>query len=128
MSKRVYTVTMTETCETCQGQGKTHDDRWDIVYANLDDSPDAHYEQEVLKGWEAYHGYFVFQIDELPDEYPICPECEGAGKIVKEVELLSALRELKVAFSPDAFEGDPQELGYQAYEGKNTTILLPLPF
>lgn len=127
MSKRVYTVTMTEECKACQGQGIVHDDRWDIVYANLDDSAED-IEAEILKGWERYHNYHVYRVRDLPAEDGPCPECEGAGQIVKEVDLLDALRELKVAFSPDAFEGDPHDKGYHEYEGKNTAILLPLPF
>ena len=89
-----YTVLMTEECETCQGQGKTHDDRWDIVYANLDDSPDADIVTEILKGWRVYHGYHCYRVKELPPEDFVCPECEGAGKIVKEVNLLDALADL----------------------------------
>jgi len=86
---KTYTVTCTEICAECEGSGYVDNHLWRTLFADLGDGKLT---VEFVRQWELDHNLGE---NIGPEESP-CGECDGAGKIVQQVPLASALRDLGV--------------------------------
>lgn len=97
-----FFVTSVETCECCNGTGKTPNSDWamytqfekELVSRTGKDFPELfEHENEIFQWWED-HGYEVSGWGDLPPEEETCAECEGSGVITEEVDLADAMESL----------------------------------
>lgn len=84
-----YLVTKEETCWKCMGAGVVQHPMWAQYWAhfcvqgtrNTSEQDRAWFQEQ---GWD----------EDLPGEEETCPECEGAKKIVSQIPLAEALKEI----------------------------------
>lgn len=96
MSKRKYFVTVEEDCSQCDGVGVVQHPAW-AQYWNEFGGPENH-EPETRKeilDWFYDNGWsFELRNGHLPSEEEPCSECEGAGVVVRRVQLADALEDI----------------------------------
>jgi DnaJ-class molecular chaperone len=86
-----YILKRIETCSECNGEGR--------VYAPSCRKCLRYYTSEELIAAQGAESMPCGHARRDLEEEPYCTECEGSGKIISEVDLEEALRDLGVVFS-----------------------------
>ena len=101
MGIKEYLITEIETCDTCKGKGVVCADIWkDFTdFSNQIDKSLSRKEQEKKQeNWWNERGYSGWIGDSssfnLPSEEEVCWNCEGKGKITRQVNLETVLKEM----------------------------------
>ncbi len=90
MSKK-YLVVVEEPCPRCGGTGVITNPMFEDLWDRYESARRTGAAEGIsLEEWAEANGYTI------PDEEIECLECEGSGKIRREVLLLEALKELGV--------------------------------
>ena len=93
MAETKYLVIQEKICARCGGACFVQHPAWAAFWkAHGSFGADI----EVAKRWFKKKGFDLntFKIDGLPDETVICPECQGKGTIISQIELREAMQDL----------------------------------
>lgn len=87
MSKSTYYVTEVTVCVDCHGSGVQQHPLWAMYWAEFGEEA-VNRTQEQDRQWFSSVGWVG---DFLPSEEDACVECDGQGKIIRQVNLKDAL-------------------------------------
>ena len=94
MAETRYLVFQEKTCTKCNGSCFVQHPAWEEYWKSHNS---FEFGIEESKKWFEDNGFltvFSTRIDGVPDEEIICPECQGRGSTVSQIELREAMQDL----------------------------------
>lgn len=92
-----YLVTKIEICPKCEGRKMVQHPAWAEYWAENENKQPMSLEED--RKWFSEHGWDLYvNKDGVPEEEEYCNECEGAGELESEVDLLEVLPDIMAKF------------------------------
>lgn len=113
---KYYKVICEESCPTCSGSGVLVNPIWREIWKDFDAFKKHHPDTAVfndawLAKWSKEKGYW--SVDEIGAEEKPCGECEGTGRVRREVSIAEVLAEFGFEKEPKQYLSSLDELAFE---------------